>query len=78
MTFIRRVVLYPVFLGMLITSLLGTLSHKPEDAWCGIVSVCLVLSSFLPLAVFAVALYFYARRFWEPEVPALVPMPRLR
>lgn len=55
-----------LLLAMLIFSLFGTLNQQFNDSWCTLVSVMLVISSFLPLVVFGIAMFFYAGRFWDP------------
>ena len=59
--FMKRITVHGILLVMLLLSLFGTLYHKSgEDGWCNVVTVAVVISSFLPLVVFGVAVFFHA------------------
>ena len=68
----RRTVLHILLLGMLLVSVFGTMFHTKDDRWCDAVTISVVVSSFLPLIVFGSAVFFYAERFWDPEVSIVV------
>ena len=56
----KRITVHGILLVMLLLSLFGTLYHKSDDGWCNVVTVAVVFSSFVPLVVFGVAVFFYA------------------
>ena len=68
----RRTVLHVMLLGMLLVSIFGTMFHQDGDNWCTAVTISVVISTFLPLITFGVAVFFYAERFWDPEVSIVV------
>jgi hypothetical protein len=68
----KNYVIHCLLLGLLLLSLFGTLNHKTGDSWCGVVYGAVIAASFLPLGVFGTAIYFYAERFWDPEVSKVV------
>jgi hypothetical protein len=70
--YLKSYVINCLLMAMLGVSIFGTLNHADGDSWCAIVSGLVVTSSFLPLIVFGVALFFYIRQFWDPEISWIV------
>lgn len=64
--------IYGLNLGMLVVSFVGTLDHKKNDSWCGYVTAMMVASSFIPFLIFAVAVFLFAKNFWDPEISKMV------
>ena len=63
-----------MLMGLMVMTLVGTLQHKKGDHWCTVVATMVVLSSFVPLGVFGIAMYYYSGRFWDPDIPLAVIM----
>jgi Na+/melibiose symporter-like transporter len=75
---LKMALLNVLLLGMMVVTLVGTFQHRKGDHWCTVVGLMVVLSSFVPLGVFGIAMYYYAGRFWDPDIPLAVPTTPLR
>ena len=58
--------------------LFATITIMKCSQWCIAVSVVTTLTTYTPLLVFSLALYFLFRKFADLTIPLLVPIPSLR
>ena len=65
-------ILNVLLLIFLVVTLIGSFQHRRGDTWCTAVATLIVVSSFLPLGVFGIAMYYYAGRFSDPDIPLAV------